>query len=70
MANYIARKHVILASDPTVTYKAGAVFAGAALNGETSLEQVNLFLADANGQRTGTPINIEPHTAISGLSEI
>lgn len=70
MANYKARKHTTLESDQSTTYPAGHVFTGAALNGEKTLGRLNLFLVDANGQRTGTPINIEPHTLIAGLSEV
>ena len=70
MADYITRKHTVLLSDESTTYPAGTVFAGATLNGDKTLEQLNLFLIDANGKRSGTPINIEPNTLIAGLSEV
>jgi hypothetical protein len=70
MADYKTRKHTILASDPTVTYPAGSVFTGAALNGETTLEQLEVEIVDANDNRVDPAIIFEPNTAISGLSEV
>ena len=69
MADYKIRKHLNLKTAPQTFYPADTVFTGAALNGEAPVEQLNVMLIDANDNRTGPEINIEPGVTIAGLSE-
>lgn len=70
MADYRSRFKVILQSAPQTIYPPDHIFTGAALNGEEPLELVEVFLADTNDNRSGTPIRFEPGETIAGLSEV